>query len=239
MANCLTIVLNDRKTLSELCGANDANLRVIEDLIDEKVFSRGNEIFIESEDTSKRELFRSIIDQLKAHTMMGHTPSPDLIHALYNSNHKGEEEKEKIMQDLTVRIPSSDVKIYPRSYHQALYVEKMGTRDIVFAIGPAGTGKTYLAIAHALKEILTKSKRKLILYGGLPNPIREFQMTIFPLPGKVIWYLKKADGTAWEEMDFLLTKLCSKVKHSYVFLMYIIPICDTKMYGLRQVNPMR
>lgn len=200
MANCLTIVLNDRKTLSELCGANDANLRVIENLIEEKVFSRGNEIFIESDDTTKRELFRSIIDQLKVHTMMGHTPNPDLIHALYNSNRTGEEEKEKIMQDLTIRIPSSDVKIYPRSYHQALYVEKMGTLDIVFAIGPAGTGKTYLAIAHALKEILTKSKRKLIL----TRPVVEAGERLGYLPGDLAQKISPYLRPLYDAMDSLI-----------------------------------
>jgi phosphate starvation-inducible PhoH-like protein len=186
--------------MSELCGVNDANLRIIEDLLDEKVFSRGNEIFIESDDQYKRKIFKVIIDQLKDHTSMGHTPGPDLIQAIFNSNVEGESEKVQLLQDHEIQIPKSDIKIFPRGYHQALYMEKMDQTEIVFAIGPAGTGKTYLAIAHALQQILSKKMRKLIL----TRPVVEAGERLGYLPGDLAQKISPYLRPLYDAMDSLI-----------------------------------
>ena len=79
----MTIVLENQKTLTELCGVNDSNLKVLERLIEERVFSKGNEICILSEDREKQDLFRGIIEQLQHHTMEGHQPGPNLIESIF------------------------------------------------------------------------------------------------------------------------------------------------------------
>ncbi len=200
LANCLTIVLDDRKTLSELCGVNDSNLRLIEDLIEEKVFSRGNELFIESDDVSKREMFKSLIDQLKDHTSMGHIPGPDLIRALFNAQLQGRDETAQLLQNLEITVPHSNVKIFPRTYQQALYMKQMEEKEIVFGIGPAGTGKTFLAVAYALDEILSKKRRKLVL----TRPVVEAGERLGYLPGDLSQKISPYLRPLYDAMDSLI-----------------------------------
>ena len=83
-----TIVLEDLNLLSNICGAHDLNLNIIEDLLGAKVFSRGNELILESEDKQKIEIFKSLIDNLKIHLKEEQTISQDLIRAIYNSLHR-------------------------------------------------------------------------------------------------------------------------------------------------------
>jgi phosphate starvation-inducible PhoH-like protein len=87
-------------------------------------------------------------------------------------------EKTDLLSELHIAIPSS-LKIFPRNYNQARYIDSMYARDIVFGIGPAGTGKTFLAVAHALKEILERKKKKLVL----TRPVVEAGESLGFLPG--------------------------------------------------------
>jgi phosphate starvation-inducible PhoH-like protein len=213
LENCLTIVLDDRKTLSEVCGVNDSNLRIIESLIDEKVFSRGNELFIESQDNIKREIFTSIINQLKDHTSMGHIPGPDLIYAIYNSHSKESSEESRLIKDLQIVVPQSGQRVFPRSYHQAMYMQKMDQMEIIISIGPAGTGKTYLAVAHALQEILSKTKRKLIL----TRPVVEAGERLGYLPGDLSQKISPYLRPLYDAMDhFIAPEMINKLEENRV-----------------------
>lgn len=179
MGNGLTIVLEDETVLSRLCGVNDENLKAIEDLLKEPIFSKGNEVYIESADETKQSLFKVIISQLKDHTISGHTPNPAFIQALFSAKSDNNPEKYDLLKQFTLTIPGSAAYVYPKNLHQALYVKGMEEKIVVFSIGPAGTGKTYLAVAHALKEILTKQKRKLVL----TRPVVEAGESLGYLPG--------------------------------------------------------
>jgi len=73
LSKSLTIVLDDQRVLSDLCGVNDLNLRTIEDILDARVFTRGNEILLESEDSAKRDTFRRIVEQMKGYSAEGYS----------------------------------------------------------------------------------------------------------------------------------------------------------------------
>jgi phosphate starvation-inducible PhoH-like protein len=179
MEKPLTVVVSDETILPEICGANDINLKTLEDLLGVRIFSRGNEILLDSSDYSVQRTFRQLLQQLEDHVRLGQLPGPDLIRALHSSLSSGEDEKVEILKRNLVVIPNGLRKVYPRTYNQAVYLESIDRNEIVFGVGPAGTGKTYLAVAQALKQVLGQGKRKLIL----TRPVVEAGESLGYLPG--------------------------------------------------------
>jgi phosphate starvation-inducible PhoH-like protein len=81
-----------------------------------------------------------------------------------------------------------------------MYIKNLETTDIVFGIGPAGTGKTYIAIAHALMETLTRKKRKLIL----TRPVVEAGESLDYLPGDLAQKISPYLRPLYDAMDALI-----------------------------------
>ena len=190
MSRNAAVVLESPQLLSEVCGANDSNLRVMEELLGARILSRGNELFVESDAAETQDLLSHMLGELKEHVNMGQTPNPDLIRAVYDSlTHNTSEEREEF-KNTSISITATGAQVFPRSYAQAVYISAMATHEMVFGIGPAGTGKTYLAVAHALREVLSRRKRKLIL----TRPVVEAGERLGFLPGdlaqKINPYLK-------------------------------------------------
>lgn len=200
MSKSLTIVLDDQRVLSDLCGVNDLNLRTIEDILDARVFTRGNEILLESEDSAKRDTFRRIVEQMKGYSAEGYSPGPDLIRAVYLAilDKKGADQEPP--ESAFISIPGNG-KIFPRTTNQASYIRGMNDRDVAVGIGPAGTGKTFLAVAHALGEILSKRKRKLIL----TRPVVEAGESLGFLPGDLTQKLSPYLRPLYDAMDLLIS----------------------------------
>lgn len=166
--------------LADVCGVNDYNLRVMERLMGGRVFSRGNEIFLETPSAENREVFRKLVDQLIESIEDGLPASPDLIVALHASlTPGGDFSCGDSFLDACIQIPGGFGKVFPRTPNQALYLKGLATHDITFAVGPAGTGKTYLAVAWALRELLSKNRRKLVL----TRPVVEAGESLGYLPG--------------------------------------------------------
>ena len=179
MENPLTVVVSDETILPEICGANDSNLKVIEELLGVRVYSHGNEILLDSLDDSLQRTFTLLLQQLQDHIRLGQLPGPDLIRSIHSSLASGEDEKVEVLKRNLVVIPNGLRKVYPRTYNQALYVESINRYEIVFGVGPAGTGKTYLAVAQALKQVLSQTRRKLII----TRPVVEAGESLGFLPG--------------------------------------------------------
>ena len=178
MSNNFTIVFENQKVLQGICGPNDLNTIAIQASMGIQIFTRGNEIILDSGDSEKQDIFKKLIDNLIEHYKIGHNPDPQLISTLYESIINRNEAKTDLLKDLHISLPRSP-KVFPRNHNQALYIDGMFKYDIVFAIGPAGTGTTYLAIAHVLMENLEKKKRKLIL----TRPVVEAGESLGFLPG--------------------------------------------------------
>jgi phosphate starvation-inducible protein PhoH and related proteins len=179
MEKPLTVVVSDETILPEICGANDINLKTLEDLLGVRVLSHGNEILVDTDDGSVQKTFRVLLQQLEDHVRLGQIPGPDLIRTLHSSLVSGEGEKVDILKRNLVVIPNGLRKVYPRTYNQAVYLESIDKHELVFGVGPAGTGKTYLAVAQALKQVLGQSKRKLII----TRPVVEAGESLGYLPG--------------------------------------------------------
>jgi phosphate starvation-inducible PhoH-like protein len=204
-----SIVLEDTGLLAELCGPNDYNLSIIADLIGSRVLSRGNELMVESTDESARTLFSQLIKALTDSIEGGLPATPDLIIALHaeltplgvrNSGEGVQKASCDDFFDACVQIPGSNQIIYPRSKGQGLYLKGMATHDLSFAVGPAGTGKTYLAMAWALKDLLGKTKRKLIL----TRPIVEAGESLGYLPGDLVQKINPYLRPLYDAMEMLV-----------------------------------
>jgi len=180
LESCIGIALDDTSVLADVCGVNDYNLRVIERLMGGRVFSRGNEIFLETPDVENREVFRRLVDQLVESIEDGLPASPDLIMALHASlTPEGFSSCGDSFLDACIQIPGGFGKVFPRTPNQALYLRGLSCHDITFSVGPAGTGKTFLAMAWALRELLAKNQRKLVL----TRPVVEAGESLGYLPG--------------------------------------------------------
>lgn len=197
----ITLVVEDSRILSDICGINDHNLKVLEELLDIKIATRGNELFLQTEDKEKRELFLTLVKKIQEQLQKGRPAEPELIKTLYQNLLNEEKDNSDLFSETFLKIPGTVTKVYPRSLKQAQYLQAMHKYDLVFGIGPAGTGKTYLAVAYALQEILSKKKKKLIL----TRPVVEAGESLGFLPGdfaqKIAPYLRPL----YDAMDSLIS----------------------------------
>ena len=159
-----TVSINNTKTLLNVCGINDKNLRKINQLSGDSVYSIGNEIHFEGENS---DIVEKTIKNLIIISENGGTIYGNLIELLFKEIEKNRDID--INSILTENIEINKAKkIYnPRSINQGLYIQILKEKDIIFSYGPAGTGKTFLAIAYAINELLNKKYNKLILTGQL------------------------------------------------------------------------
>jgi phosphate starvation-inducible PhoH-like protein len=182
----VTIVLDSRDLLSGVCGANDGNLRVLEGSLGGRIAARGNEIRLEGVDEVSLRCFKTTMDRLITAVREGDNPSPEYVRALVRDFSSGAAPENPVsrdrslpFQDAMIRIPHGFNRVFPRSRNQGAYVLGMRSCDICFGIGPAGTGKTFLAIAEALRLVLSKTMRKLVL----TRPVVEAGESLGFLPG--------------------------------------------------------
>jgi phosphate starvation-inducible PhoH-like protein len=173
------VVIEEDDFLAQLCGAGQANLDALESALGLPVYSLGNELHLGSEDPAAYEEFDRLIRLLKDRHKLGQTVNPDLITSLAEALAGGDESKLQQFQETSIVIPQGYSKVFPRGWHQVEYVDAMRRCDVTFGIGPAGTGKTYLAIAQALAEVLSKRRRKIVL----TRPVVEAGENLGFLPG--------------------------------------------------------
>jgi len=206
----ITIALDNRELLSGICGANDGNLKVIEGSLGGSITARGNEIHFESRGEDGVRRFRTMMDSLVTAVKKGETPSPEYIRALaaeFIQNEEGgsplvesDEKGEALFRESMIQIPHGLRHVYPRTKNQAHYIRGMRENEICFCIGPAGTGKTYIAIAHALQMILSKKMRKIVL----TRPVVEAGENLGFLPGDLSQKIDPYLRPLYDAMDALV-----------------------------------
>ncbi|HOO90246.1 MAG TPA: PhoH family protein, partial [Syntrophales bacterium] len=156
------ITFPDNDKLRILLGEYDCNRKVVEKLGKVKLHSRGGTVTI-SGDARDCDLVKNLLSQLYAIIEKGYPLYPtdiDYAHRILSKN--GSTDLESIFLD-TVFISSKKRVITPKSMAQKSYIDSIRNYDMVFGIGPAGTGKTYLAMAMAVGALLEKSVNRIIL----------------------------------------------------------------------------
>ncbi|MCX7025014.1 MAG: PhoH family protein [Spirochaetes bacterium] len=184
MEGRIGLTLENTDVLAEVCGVNDYNLRIIEKLLGGRVFTRGNELFYEpaDADTDGKGFFAPLVEGIVDAIVDGLPPGPDLVAAVYYSMNPDARDGlacPDALKDQCIQIPGGFGKVFPRTSGQMLYLKGLDTHDVTFSVGPAGTGKTYLAVAWALREVLSRSRRKLLI----TRPVVEAGESLGFLPG--------------------------------------------------------
>lgn len=214
MSQNASVILQSPSVLTEVCGVNDGNLHVLEGLLETRIDSRGNELYIEDESSEKRELLVKVLDELEEYVHQGQTPGPDLVRAVYRSmTEQAAGNGNSELRDSRITIGATGQAVYPRNHNQAVYVEGMSRYEMIFCIGPAGTGKTYLAIAHALSEILSRTRRKLVL----TRPVVEAGEKLGFLPGDLAQKINPYLKPLYDAMESLVpTETIQKLEENRV-----------------------
>jgi phosphate starvation-inducible PhoH-like protein len=199
--------------LHEILGENDKNLAFIEKLLGVSVFVKGNEVFIDSDDENKKNILKDILGQLEDYVKLGQTPGTDIIKAIHHSLEKGKRERALFLKEKHIVIPHSAEKVFPKSYNQALYIDAINNYDMVFGIGPAGTGKTFLAVALALKYVLTKAFKRLII----TRPVVEAGESLGFLPGDLSQKINPYLRPIYDAMESLISmELIKKMEENKI-----------------------
>jgi phosphate starvation-inducible PhoH-like protein len=204
------IDFDDNHALKLLLGEHDANIILVEKLNHAKIAVRGNRVSIQGDGEAVKRS-SSLLKQLYAIIQKGYPVFPadiDYAHRILLKDVS--QNLEKIFLD-TVFISAKKRHITPKTITQKKYVDAIRKHDMVFAIGPAGTGKTYLAMAVAISSLLDKKYSRIVLV----RPAVEAGEKLGFLPGdlseKVNPYLRPLYDALFDMMDFdKATNLISK-----------------------------
>lgn len=165
-----------------LLGKNDTYLKMIEDNFHSKIVVRGENVTLEGEPEEVEKIenvFSELIFLINRNKMLRKRDVETVIRMVNSKN-----EQIKTIEDLnSVVVFTHNGYIKPKTSGQMKYYRSVMKNDIVFVIGPAGTGKTYLAVAFALAHLKSKAIKKVILarpaveagesLGFLPGDLRE------------------------------------------------------------------
>jgi len=196
----LTVIIDNPHLLGAVCGPNDRNIDQISKLLSTPIRTRGNEILLESGDDEVRLLFRSMLDRLSEIADKGDSVNNHQVRSVYEALESGKDVDIQAFRENVIQIPGASRHIFPRRKQQTTYIRQMSTRDLIFSVGPAGTGKTYLAVAHALMELLSRKKRKLVL----TRPVVETGENLGFLPGDLTQKLAPYLRPLYDAMEDLV-----------------------------------
>tara|TARA_B100000575_G_scaffold282445_1_gene274124 strand:+ start:517 stop:1515 length:999 start_codon:yes stop_codon:yes gene_type:complete len=177
--NTLSVIFQDNELLMGVVGEFNKNLKELEEITNSNLYSRGNSILIKST-PEKNELIKNAIQFLVNQFINnGSIENKDIVSSVDNFMIN-----EKVKnQNVTDIIKTPKKSIIPRSEKQKDYVRALRQNDIIISAGPAGTGKTFLAVAVGLTMLLEKKIERIILsrpaveagerLGFLPGDMKE------------------------------------------------------------------
>ena len=172
-------------TFSEVIGVNDRHLDVLNSLFNVTIFTKGDAIYVDTRDTeiikAIEATFETLIRLVNADI---HISERDVI---YVAKMIQETDIETLLNHYLKRVEITKTltgkPIYAKTINQQRYIEAINHHDLVFSTGPAGTGKTYVAVVHAVSKLKNGDIRKIILtrpaveagenLGFLPGDLKE------------------------------------------------------------------
>jgi len=196
----MTRVSVPERGLETLFGNHDENLRFLEETFKVRILSQGNELRIEGDERGAA-LTGQVFEQLGVLMKDGYAvSSADVRLAAQLLSRDGETRLRDYLLKAAVR--GGKKVVIPRSLNQRAYLEQIDRNDMVFGIGPAGTGKTYLAVAQAISYLANKQVNRVIL----ARPAVEAGEKLGFLPGdlqqKVDPYLRPLYDALYDLMEY-------------------------------------
>jgi phosphate starvation-inducible PhoH-like protein len=189
----------EARRFANLCGQFDEHLRLIEQRLSIEIRNRGNQFELIGEPqhtTSAENLLRRLYRETK-----GSELSPETVH-LYLQESAVEDLANNPVAEASVALRTKKGMIRPRGLNQQRYVKEILGNDINFGIGPAGTGKTYLAVACAVDALEREQVRRILLV----RPAVEAGEKLGFLPGdlaqKIDPYLRPLYDALYEMLGF-------------------------------------
>ncbi|WP_293882531.1 PhoH family protein [Sphingomonas sp.] len=181
----LEVMFDKPQLLGRVFGEYDQNLVAIENKLGVYIAARGNKLQIEGE-ASAIARARDVLTGLYNRIVQGQDIDSGAVEAVIAMSSEPTLDgiiRHDVSESPTVMIRTRKKTIVPRSAMQIRYMEALVKHDIIFALGPAGTGKTYLAVAQAVSQLITGSVDRLILsrpaveagerLGFLPGDMKE------------------------------------------------------------------
>ena len=197
--NTLSIIFQNNDLLLGVAGEFNNNLKELEKITKTSLYSRGNSILVKS-DPEKNNLIKNAIQFLTEQFLNNGTiEKKDIISSI---NEFMIDEKNNLGKKVEYIIKTPKKSVIPRSERQKDYVRALRESDIIISAGPAGTGKTFLAVAIALTMLLEKKIERIIL----SRPAVEAGERLGFLPGdmrdKVDPYLRPLYDSLYDLLDF-------------------------------------
>ena len=199
--NSININIFNNKILMEIAGSFDSNFKELEKLSGSKIYFRGNSITIKGEKHANEKVKDAIEYLIERFKFDKKIEKNDIITAL-NEDMVQDIKNQSDVQSLSEVIKTPKRSVIPRSKKQKEYVKSLKTNQIVMSLGPAGTGKTYLAVAVALSMLLEKKVERIIL----SRPAVEAGERLGFLPGdmkdKIDPYLRPLYDSLYDLLDY-------------------------------------
>jgi phosphate starvation-inducible PhoH-like protein len=200
MVESQTISLPSIESAIALAGKQEANLKTLSAQTGATVVLRGSDLHISGTENQVRRCQR-LVRSLQNYWQNGQSISNvDIITASQAMDTERQEDLEQMQQEILLTTRRGD-SIRPRTFRQRRYIQSMQTHDLTFCIGPAGTGKTYLAALLAIKSMLAGEFERLIL----ARPAMEAGEHLGFLPGdlqqKINPYLRPLYDALYEGID--------------------------------------
>jgi len=206
IASCdITLTPFDNNRLSNLCGKLDDNLSQIEKGLSVEILSRGNNFRV-SGDAANINLAAQVLKNLYRQTEINKQISPEQVHLCIQeirstmNNSVFENDTDSDIKIASIKTPMATFTL--RNKNQLHYVNEIAKYDICFGLGPAGTGKTFLAVASAVAALEQKKIRRIVLV----RPVVEAGEKLGFLPGdltqKIDPYLRPLYDAFHEMLDF-------------------------------------
>ena len=199
--NSINVHIFNNKILMEIVGSFDNNLKELERISGSKIYFRGNSISIKGNKDANEKVRDSIEYLINRFRSDKKIDRNDIITSL-NKDMTQDIKNQSTVQSLEEVIKTPKRSVIPRSKKQKEYVKSLRTNKIVISLGPAGTGKTYLAVAMALSMLLEKKVERIIL----SRPAVEAGERLGFLPGdmkeKIDPYLRPLYDSLYDLLDY-------------------------------------
>jgi phosphate starvation-inducible PhoH-like protein len=161
-AHSVDVDVGDEAVMRTLSGSGNENLRTIGENLDVKVGARGHSIQIVGARSAVVVAERVVQGLARIVKKMDRLSANDVVHAIHAVRADNETDLSSIFLDIVIESRRGR-RVTPKGIGQKLYVDAIRTHDVVFGVGPAGTGKTYLAVALAVASLRASKVARIIL----------------------------------------------------------------------------